>query len=609
MPQLFCVLEEGGRALLTRAQGDIQTPSFPTVGLLSSIATYTQNSGHELRVIASANVRIVYRRFDNYLLFVLITSNLLLQTELLQLHLQTLYDAILLLLGSTALVLDTSAKIDGLKKKLRAPGILACVDSLIADDTLVPCILLPVPQVLGLPLRDKAGLVTGLGRVVGSLAAAHAALVSEGHYLAATHGWWTLLSPREQMMVQQFAVQLAQLDQSGDGPSELMLYVARRQHEAPLRLKWLSLAEGIILVVLFDSSASSPPSLQTCEQDIRAMLQSSAHVLETPVWLSPPVPQFSTITFDLALVVEHSPPAATLLWGHSGSALQQGFNPLMSPTLRKQMGTSPSPMLSRMSYRPPSAHREEPLAAGGDGLQLFFRSAVDTLVSFVLQAWPQLPVALRAALHGASGVAAAGAGAGGGAGAGAQKASGPPLSPPAASPSPAGGTGKPPGTPISRLGGSMPPAVRHLSTSSPNSPVASFSRLQSLFRGGGGGGGGAGVNAAQADASAGNGANGGAAGGAAAQSGPEQPLELEEVPYEEIHSVIEGARLLALLDRSCSTAGPGAAGGGGAAASAPVVDGAVDVFMVFPRRVGRAAALEAASTLRSTFLMAYHDVD
>lgn len=44
---------------------------------------------------------------------------------------------------------------------------------------------------------------------------------------------------------------------------------------------------------------------------------------QTPVWLCPPVPQFSTITFDLALVVEHCPPAATLLWGHSGSALQQ----------------------------------------------------------------------------------------------------------------------------------------------------------------------------------------------------------------------------------------------------------------------------------------------
>lgn len=62
MPQLFCVLEEGGRALLTRAQGDIQAPSFPTVGLLSSIATYSQNAGYELQAIGSTNVRVIYRR-------------------------------------------------------------------------------------------------------------------------------------------------------------------------------------------------------------------------------------------------------------------------------------------------------------------------------------------------------------------------------------------------------------------------------------------------------------------------------------------------------------------------------------------------------------------
>ena len=81
------------------------------------------------------------------------------------------------------------------------------------------------------------------------------------------------------------------------------------------------------------------------------------------------------------------------------------------------------PLPHEHACRPPSAHREEPLAAGGDGLQLFFRSAVDTLVSFVLQAWPQLPAPLRAALHGASGAPSAaggGAGGGGGGGAGAQ---------------------------------------------------------------------------------------------------------------------------------------------------------------------------------------------
>ena len=62
MPQLFCILEEGGRALLTRAQGDLQAPSFASVGLLSSIATYSDNAGYQLQAIGSTNVRIVYRR-------------------------------------------------------------------------------------------------------------------------------------------------------------------------------------------------------------------------------------------------------------------------------------------------------------------------------------------------------------------------------------------------------------------------------------------------------------------------------------------------------------------------------------------------------------------
>ena len=90
----------------------------------------------------------------------------------------------------------------------------------------------------------------------------------------------------------------------------------------------------------------------------------------------------------------------------------------------------------------------------------------------------------------------------------------------------------------------MPPAIRHLSISSPNSPVASFSRLQSLFRGGGGGGGGGGAggaNGAGSDDSAAGGLGAGGVGGTLGLgSEPEQPLELEEVPYEEIHSVIEG---------------------------------------------------------------------
>lgn len=48
-----------------------------------------------------------------------------------------------------------------------------------------------------------------------------------------------------------------------------------------------------------------------------------SHPFQTPVWLRQPVPQFASLTFDLALVVERQPPSVTLLWGHTGTAMQQ----------------------------------------------------------------------------------------------------------------------------------------------------------------------------------------------------------------------------------------------------------------------------------------------
>ncbi|KXZ56610.1 hypothetical protein GPECTOR_1g55 [Gonium pectorale] len=99
-----------------------------------------------------------------------------------------------------------------------------------------------------------------------------------------------------------------------------------------------------------------------------------------------------------------------------------------------------------------------------------------------------------------------------------------------------------------------------------------------------------------------------------------EPSELSHIAYEEVHAVVEGARLLAFLDRGGGTSSSGVEGAsvatgssvpcgsatspsGGSAAGH---DSAVDVFISFPRRVGRAAALEAAITLRATYMMAYH---
>lgn len=73
--------------------------------------------------------------------------------------------------------------------------------------------------------------------------------------------------------------------------------------------------------------------------------------------------------------------------------------------------------------------------------------------------------------------------------------------------------------------------------------------------------------------------------------------------------VLPGARLLALLDHSPSTASAISSPAGGEGGAADGGGGGVDVFVAFPKRVGRAAALDTALTLRATYLMAYHDVE
>lgn len=63
MPSLFVIVDEGGRSLLVKTNGDIQSPSFPTVGLLCSIATYAERtSGFSIESFGTQNVQIVYKR-------------------------------------------------------------------------------------------------------------------------------------------------------------------------------------------------------------------------------------------------------------------------------------------------------------------------------------------------------------------------------------------------------------------------------------------------------------------------------------------------------------------------------------------------------------------
>lgn len=53
-----------------------------------------------------------------------------------------------------------------------------------------------------------------------------------------------------------------------------------------------------------------------------------------------PSPSISVLVFDMCLLVQRVPsPRVTLLWGHSNE-VPTGFNPLMSPTLKRHLASS-----------------------------------------------------------------------------------------------------------------------------------------------------------------------------------------------------------------------------------------------------------------------------
>ncbi|GIL44453.1 hypothetical protein Vafri_1913 [Volvox africanus] len=159
---------------------------------------------------------------------------------------------------------------------------------------------------------------------------------------------------------------------------------------------------------------------------------------------------------------------------------------------------------------------------------------------------------------------------------------------------------------VSRLGLD---AIRRISSSALGSSMQGASRLQALFGRSSSATGPVGAARGVVQGGMLAGLSGAAAAGTV---GPlEEPAELADVPYEEVHAVIEGARLLALLDRSgkAGAGGPSGGTGTGTGTGTGAAADIIDVFVAFPKRVGRMAALEVASTLRSTYLMVYHDDD
>ncbi|KAG1671816.1 hypothetical protein FOA52_000193 [Chlamydomonas sp. UWO 241] len=246
MPQVFCIIDEGGRTLLTKVHGDIQSPSFPTLGLLCSISTFASNAGFVVETFGTADVQIVYRRFDNHLLFVLATSNLLAHPQHLQTLLQVVFDGLTLLLGPQALEhVNGPGRLDALRKKLRG---LSSLDALIADDALVPCMMLQAPQVLGLPARERQSLEQALTTMAGTGGTRLAALVMEGWYLAATPEWWNL-TPHEQLLLQHLAAD-SSLSTGDEEPPPLEVYLSSNGCRSALSLSRIPLEYGLTILVV-----------------------------------------------------------------------------------------------------------------------------------------------------------------------------------------------------------------------------------------------------------------------------------------------------------------------------------------------------------------------
>ncbi|KAJ9527284.1 hypothetical protein QJQ45_025575 [Haematococcus lacustris] len=379
MPQLFCILDEGGRALLIKTSplDEIQPPSFPTVGLLVSLSTYSESAGYYVESFGTDNVRIVYRRFDNHMMAVLATNNMLVSGQALDHMLQTVYAALQLLVGAPLLASDNSAHGDVLRKRLRG---LPLIEQLIEDDGLVPSLLLPGPQVLGLPLKERSALVRSLSSVAAAAGTAHAALLTGGLYLAASPAWWQLLPGESkvlQHMVTHMEPQVPWVKQA-----EQPVFLSLSAYCQPQRLLAVPLHPGVQLLLLLPLGAEV--------QEDRLMSSIAHHtqhvefIFKQPLWSQPCVPQFASLAFDLAAVVQHPPqPRITLFWGE-GRAAPHAFNPLVSPTVRRQLsstGPGGSPAWRALDLSLDASQQASP--------QLFFKASTDLVVAFMLLT-PQL---------------------------------------------------------------------------------------------------------------------------------------------------------------------------------------------------------------------------
>ena len=275
--------------------------------------------------------------------------------------------------------------------------------------------MLVAPQVLSLAIRERQELVNCLDKIGKVAGTGLACITQNGWIMAATAEWWTSLQPHESLLIQHLSTHHLSVGGEEQGELCMDIHLSFNSYRTPYSLVRMSLDVGLNLLIISPKGATDMEEVnETVEQQATRVQP----ILQLPAWAASPIPQLKGLSFDMCLVHFHpnsnaqqqssrgsiSPqPKIHLFWGHT-SEVPQGFNPLMSPTLRKQLASSGGGGLgspggagsgggggggSNMGgggfpTRTVSISAALPMS-NQDNIQLYYQSCLDMLVS-----WPPI---------------------------------------------------------------------------------------------------------------------------------------------------------------------------------------------------------------------------
>jgi len=369
MPSIFASLDEGGRTLLARVYGGVPPPSFPSVALLSSLVSYGENMGVALQKIATNDVRIVFRRFDETLL-VIVTNDQASQDKHLEDMLQLVYNSVILLSGQEALLgpsgglpmPDTPQRdVDAVKRIFR--GAVSMIDYILREDHKPLGLQVQLPEVVPVQYSSRQQLQSALQSLTADAATDQqslaAAIAYQGCFVACNSDWAS--QNGQDLMLIQALVQSLPAATMRDIP----IYLPMGNPNVPIRLLTAELTNDMELLLL----AGPSPSLSTIPSLVRkhlspvwVLLKDVANMIFLPA--SNMFPGFQSL--EAVVVVQKHPPRCMAITAAAAAMQSSGFQSFFNDG-----------------------------SGGGSGrLQRPRAVVVDALVSFALCFSPLVPVGI-----------------------------------------------------------------------------------------------------------------------------------------------------------------------------------------------------------------------